>query len=162
MGVRLTSRYTLVVHDVSTDRATLWVGALLPSLGKPKNWRLIITDVVNKTSRIQRFSDGWIRPFKGLNKRFCKVVTVKNLVAGTAYTVEFQARYDNKYKTLEVAYLDTLPNELPGPGKKPFVIGLGSCFYCKHDGGRVGQAYQALYEDKIHLLQIKKLLEENS
>lgn len=157
MGTRLTSRYTLVVHDVASNQATLWMGALFPSLGKPKNWRLVVTNTKTAKKRTMKFEDGWIRPFNGLNKRFYKIVTIKGLEPGTAYEVEFQARSEHSFRTLEVAYFDTLPMRLPRGNQSPFTIGLGSCFYTKHDGGRVGQAYQALYQDKQFQPHIKFL-----
>lgn len=85
------------------------------------------------------------------------MVTLKNLDAGAGYTVEFQVRSEHVYRTLEVAFFDTLPSRLPGAQGDAFTVGLGSCFYTKHDGGRVGQAYQALYESPPHHPQIKFL-----
>ena len=45
MGKRLTSGYTIVVHEVTTTSAKLWVGALSPSMGKPRNWQLVVKNV---------------------------------------------------------------------------------------------------------------------
>jgi len=148
MGVRLTSRYTLVVHEVTNKSAKIWLGALIPSLAKPHNWRLILKDAQGNKIRTLNRTDGWIRPFNKLSKRFYQIVNLSSLEAGKHYSVDFEARSEKKYRVLETAFFSTLPNRIPNNNQKPFTVGVGSCFYTKHDGGRVGQAYQALYEHK--------------
>ena len=157
MGVRLTSRYTFVVHEVAQNSATLWVGALISSLGMPNHWRLVVINNKTAAERKMKFEGGWERPFDKLNKRFYKVVTLRNLEPGVSYTVRFEARSEMRYELLEEAFFDTLPNRLPIQHQQAFTVGLGSCFYTKHDGGRAGQAYQALYEDAKHRPHIKFL-----
>jgi phosphodiesterase/alkaline phosphatase D-like protein len=51
-----------------------------------------------------------------------------------------------------------LPSKLPGKNKKPFTIGIGSCFYTEHDGGDAGQAYEALYNNEQLRPDIKFLV----
>ena len=82
MGKRLTSRYVLVVHEVTTTSVKIWVGALLPSLAKPHNWRLVVRKVNSETDRknetgeiiktithLKEQGDVWERPFDRLDKR---------------------------------------------------------------------------------------------
>lgn len=58
MGKRLTSRYTLVIHEVTTT-VKVWVGALLPSLGKPNNWQLVVKKLllkkIGRTKPVNRY-----------------------------------------------------------------------------------------------------------
>lgn len=157
MGKRLTSGYTIVVHDVTTTTIKLWIGALTPSMGKPRNWRLVIKRCNSETHRenesgrkvrTETYGDEWERPFSDLNKRFYTTKVLKNLSPSVHYIVEFQARTEGKYKTLEKVFFTTLPNSLPESGEKPFTVGIGSCFYTEHDGGDAGQAYEALYNNE--------------
>ena len=166
MGKRLTSGYTIVVHDVTTTTIKLWIGALTPSMGKPRNWRLVLrkcdteTHRQNEKGRIIRtetYGDEWIKPFPKLNKRFYTTKILSGLTAGVHYIVEFQARSEQKWKTLEKVFFTTLPNSLPGAGEKPFTVGIGSCFYTEHDGGDAGQAYEALYKNESFRPDIKFL-----
>lgn len=60
MGKGLTSRYVLVVHEITTTAVKIWFGALLPSLAKPHNWRLLVRKVnsdddrTNETERLSK------------------------------------------------------------------------------------------------------------
>ena len=160
---RLTSRYALVMHEVTTISVKVWVGALLPSLAKPKNWRLVVKKVNTGFSREDGESeevktiehliddgDVWERPFKKLHKRFYKVEIIDGLESGQDYLLEFKARIEDTWKVLETAFFSTLPESLPSSSEKPFTVGIGSCFYTKHDGGRAGRAYEALFKnDKL-------------
>ena len=157
MDGRLTSGYTFVIHEVTNSEAKFWVGALKPSVAKPHHWRLQIKNQQGRIEKQIRGTDNWLRPFDRLNKRFYQVITAKGLQPGTKYTVEFQSRVEHEYQVLETAYFSTLPSKLPGSNKAPFTVGVGSCFYTRHDGGRVGQAYQALYEHKALSPDIKFL-----
>ena len=169
MGKRLTSRYTLVVHEVTSTTAKIWVGALLPSLAKPHNWQLVVKKVNTEAERkneegtevktiehLKAQGDVWERPFDKLNKRFYKVEVIDGLEPGQDYIVEFKARSENDWKILEKAFLTTLPETLPS-ADKPFTVGVGSCFYTKHDGGRAGQAFEALYRNPKYRPNIKFL-----
>ncbi len=170
MGKRLTSRYVLVVHEVTTTTAKIWVGALLPSLAKPHNWRLIVKKVNSEDDRdnetgetvkviehLKAQGDVWERPFDRLNKRFYKIEIVNELEPGRDYIVEFVVRVEKKWKVLEKCFLTTLPKALPSRQDNPFTVGIGSCFYTKHDGGRTGQAFEALYRDQTKKPNIKFL-----
>lgn len=169
---RKTSRYSLVIHEVTTDSVRVWVGALHPSIAKPRNWRLVVkqvddgfshendtaVEVPNATvEHLSENGDVWQRPFDQLNKRFYKVQTIGGLAAGQDYIVEFQVRQENQWQVLETAFLTTLPSALPTSAKSPFTVGIGSCFYTKHDGGRAGRAYEALYKSKQYKPDIKFL-----
>jgi len=167
---RVTSRYTLVIHEVSTSSVKVWVGALLPSLAKPHNWCLVIKKIslgfsvedeegeeVKRIEYLSEDGDVWLRPFDKLNKRFYKIEIIDSLDAGQDYIVEFQARSNNEWKLLETAFFTTLPESIDHSIEKPFTVGIGSCFYTKHDGGRAGQAYEALYKNEKFKPDIKFL-----
>lgn len=168
---RLTSGYTLVVHEVTTTSVKIWVGALAPSIAKPNNWRLVIKKTTQgfsqenkhgkEVQRIEHFiEDGnvWKRPFTGLKKRFFRVETFEGLEPGQDYTIEFEARVrKEEWMLLETAFLTTLPSSLPNSTEKPFTVGIGSCFYTKHDGGRAGRAYEALFKNDEFKPNIKFL-----
>ena len=169
MGKRLTSRYVLVVHEVTRSSAVIWIGALLPSLAKPHNWRLVVNKVNSEADRqtetgetvktiehLKEQGDVWERPFDLLNKRFYKLENIDGLEPGQDYIVEFQARREKKWELIELAFFTTLPNALPA-ATKPFTVGIGSCFYTKHDGGRTGQAFEALYRHPKYKPDIKFL-----
>lgn len=148
MGTGLTSRYTLVIHEVTSTSVKVWLGALFPSIAKPHHWRLRVLDKRGNLVKTVSRTDGWERPFDKLKKRFYTIETIHGLPAGKQFTIEFETRSEKKYILLERGYFRTLPNKIPNQQQKPFTIGVGSCFYSKHDGGQVGQAYQALYEHK--------------
>jgi len=156
MEGRLTSGYTFVIHEVSNTEANFWVGALKPSIAQPHHWRLQVIDEQGKRKTIAGKGE-WQRPFDKLKKRFYQVITAKGLKAGNKYTVEFQSRVEGTYRVLETAYFSTLPDSIPDKNNAPFSVGVGSCFYTRHDGGRVGQAYQALYDHPVYSPDIKFL-----
>jgi len=163
---RLTSNYVLVVHAVTTTSVNLWVGALEPSIAKPHNWRLVLRQAnqgfsqesadeaddpaldVAKIEHLKEDGDVWKRPFDKLNKRFYCTETFTDLTPGQDYTVAFEARNQGQWVQLEIAFFSTLPVGLPDATSKPFTVGVGSCFYTKHDGGRAGSAYEALFKDE--------------
>jgi hypothetical protein len=167
---RLTSGYVLVIHEVTTTSVNVWAGALEPSIAKPKNWRLTIKKTTegfsqeqalgNEVDRIEYSTDDgdvWLRPFDNLDKRFYRREVFNNLEAGQDYTIEFEARSENEWIVLETAFLTTLPSSLPAATEKPFTVGIGSCFYTKHDGGQAGRAYEALYKSDEFKPDIKFL-----
>lgn len=167
---RLTSGYVLVIHEVTTTSVNIWAGALEPSIAKPKNWRLTIKKTTegfaqeqvlgDEVDRIEYSSDDgdvWLRPFDSLDKRFYRLEVFNNLQAGQDYTIEFEARSENEWVVLETAFLTTLPLSLPAATEKPFTVGIGSCFYTKHDGGKAGRAYEALYKSDEFKPDIKFL-----
>lgn len=157
MGKRLTSGYTIVVHEVTTTTVKLWIGALSPSMGKPQNWRLVVKKANTANQRekengtvitTESYGNEWKRPFDKLNKRFYAIKIIQDLKPGTHYIIEFQVRSEHQWKTLEKVFFTTLPKRLPDINKKPFTVGIGSCFYTEHDGGDAGQAYEALYNNE--------------
>lgn len=158
MGKRLTSGYTFVVHEVTTTSVKLWMGALSPSIGKPYNWRLVIKKANTARQREKengkkmvtaRYGkDEWQKPFHKLKKRFYCIKTITHLKPATHYIAEFQIRSELEWRTVEKAFFTTLPNRLPTKNRKPFTVGIGSCFYTEHDGGDAGQAYEALYHNE--------------
>jgi len=167
MGKRTTSGYTIVVHEVTTTSVKLWIGALSPSMGKPKNWQLLIkkADTIKKRKdeegdviSTESYGDEWLRPFDKLNKRFYTIKTIQNLEPGVHYIIEFKVRSEQKWQVLEKVFFTTFPEQLPDISKKPFTVGIGSCFYTEHDGGDAGQAYEALYNNEKLRPDIKFLM----
>ena len=167
MGKRLTSGYTIVVHEVTTSSVKLWLGSLSPSIGKPHNWRLLVKKANTAKQRenesgseitTQLFGkDDWQRPFPKLKKRFYAIKSIVDLKPGTHYIIEFQIRSEHIWRTAEKVFFTTLPSRLPSNNKKPFTVGIGSCFYTEHDGGDAGQAYEALYNNENFRPDIKFL-----
>jgi hypothetical protein len=156
--VRKTSRYSLVIHEVTDTSVNLWVGALSPSIAKPKNWCIVIKSVAqgfgvedevgSEVVRIEHLDDNvWKRPFADLNKRFYATETIDGLVPNQDYEVEFQVRYEGQWHEMETGFFSTLPQSLSNTPETAFTVGIGSCFYTKHDGGRAGQAWEALYKN---------------
>ena len=167
MGKRTTSGYTIVVHEVTTTSVKLWIGALSPSMGKPKNWQLVVKKADTAKQRknevgdvisTESYDDEWVRPFDKLNKRFYTIKTLQNLEPDVHYIIEFQVRSEQEWKVLEKVFVTTFPERLPDINKKPFTVGIGSCFYTEHDGGDAGQAYEALYNNEKLRPDIKFLM----
>ena len=168
MGKRLTSGYTFVVHEVTNTSVKLWIGALSSSIGKPHNWRLVVkkANTIKQRERengkkmvTARYGkDDWQKPFSKLKKRFYAIKSITGLKPGTHYIIEFQIRSELQWKTAEKAFFTTLPNRLPTKNRKPFTVGIGSCFYTEHDGGDAGQAYESLYNNEKLRPDIKFLL----
>ena len=165
---RVTSRYDVVVHEVTTTSARLWIGALSPSIAKPINWRLLVRkmdkgfgdegeqgEIVNTIEHLA--DDVWQRPFNKLHKRFYTIEEIESLSPGQDYQVDFQARRNGEWIHLESAFFTTLSTALSKDKKNPFTVAIGSCFYTKHDGGRVGQSYEALYKSEKFKPDIKFL-----
>lgn len=167
---RITSRYALAIHEVTTNSVKVWVGALLPSLSKPHNWRLVVKrvtlgfgvedeagNVVKTVEHLKDDGDVWERPFKNLKKRFYKVEVIGGLFPDQEYVIEFRARRNETWELLETAFFSTLPVRLPTASKAPFTVATGSCFYTKHDGGRAGRSYEALFKNTQYKPNIKFL-----
>lgn len=170
MGKGLTSRYVLVVHEITTTAVKIWFGALLPSLAKPHNWRLLVKkvnsdddranetgEIVQTITHLKEQGDVWERPFDRLDKRFYKTEIIDGLEPGQDYIIEFESRIEHQWVLLEKSFLTALPEALPVAGKHPFTVGIGSCFYTKHDGGQAGRAFEALYRHPHYKPDIKFL-----
>lgn len=167
---RKTSRLAMAIYEVTTESVKVWIGALLPSIAKPKNWRYHIrrldngfSDESDRGTPIRTIEhldfDDWKRPFSKLAKRFYHVETIKDLAPGKDYQIEFEVRVENQWQVLETAFFSTLPESVPDADSsiKPFTVGIGSCFYNEHDSGRAGQTYEALYKSPEHRPDIKFL-----
>ncbi len=147
-----TAQWSLVVHRVSKTTAEVWVGTLFPTLKMPERARVrLFRDGREVRSAPITLSD-WQRPFRGMRRRFYKVVTFRRLEPGSAYRVTFERLVDDskahgavrRWQGLRAGAFRTLPPRLPRKGDGAFTLGLGSCFYPHRDGGRAAAAYRAL------------------
>lgn len=141
------AKWSLVVHRVTQTSVEVWVGTLFPTMKKPQQARIVLTDANGNAVKTKAFSHSdWLRPFRKHNQRFYFLHTFKSLEAGQFYRLEFQRKNGQKWETLRKGSFDTLPDQLPVSGEKPFTLGLGSCFYNHRDGGQAAASYKALYE----------------
>jgi len=147
------SKWSLVIHEVTTTTACIWFGTLFHDLRKPAETRITLVDV-NGIEIAQKsiLQDEWDRPFSQIkSQRFCKVVEFSNLQVGSDYDVNVIEIFDDSELDdipLSTGSFTTLPNSV-NDANDGFTIAIGSCFYEEHDGGQVGQSYQALkYSDK--------------
>lgn len=148
-----TSQWTLAIQRVSATHVEVWVGTLFPTLRMPDQARVVLTSP-DGTERVHAISRGdWQRPFRDMQQRFFVRCTFDGLAPGTRYEVRFFRHVESVagvmppyWQDLRSGYFSTLPETLPGPGEKPFVVGLGSCFFRNRDGGHAASAYKALYE----------------
>ena len=148
-----TAQWTLVIHRVTDTSAEIWVGTLFPTLKMPAHARVQLTFPDGNTRTRQIVKADWKRPFKKLKQRFYTVCRFENLVPGTRYSVLFSRRIEARedavpqsWQELKTGTFDTLPSRIPLKGKKPFTLGLGSCFYNHRDGGQAAASYKALYK----------------
>ena len=148
-----TAQWTLVIHRVTDSSAEIFVGTLFPTLKMPAYARVQLTlpDGSKRTRQIVK--KDWKRPFRKLKQRFYSVCRFENLTPGTRYSVTFSRRIEEledavkqSWQELKDGTFDTLPSRLPLKGKKPFTVGLGSCFYNHRDGGQAAASYKALYK----------------
>ncbi len=149
-----TGKWTLVVHKVSQASAQLWVGALFGTLLMPEKAKVELTlpDGTKKRKIITK--DQWQRPFRNMQQRFYALVEFDGLEPRKRYEVIFsrwiekntQIGRPEQWLELRDATFDTLPERLPSNLQKPFIIGLGSCFYSHRDGGQAAGSYRALYD----------------
>ena len=147
-----TAQWTLVIHRVTDISAEIWVGTLFPTLKKPAQARVELTLPDGSMRTRQIVKADWKRPFKKLKQRFYTVCRFENLTPGKRYAVTFSRRIEKlkdvfaqDWQELKGGTFDTLPSRLPLKGKKPFTLGLGSCFYNHRDGGQAAASYKALY-----------------
>ena len=150
-----TSQWTLAIHRVTATSAEIWVGTLFPTLRMPALAKVVLTLPDGQTREQEIRRDDWQRPFRHMQQRFFTVCTFTDLSPATHYEVRFfrqvpsedmAGEYPAYWQDLRSGYFDTLPTRVPVRGEKPFVIGLGSCFYRNRDGGHAASAYKALYE----------------
>lgn len=148
-----TSQWTLAIHRVTATSAEIWVGTLFPTLKMPNLAKVELTGPAGFTQVQNIERQDWKRPFRYMRQRFYQLCEFTDLTPGTHYEARF-FRYvesvagvmPDYWQDLRSGYFDTLPARIPAVGEKPFVIGLGSCFYRNRDGGYASSAYKALYE----------------
>ena len=160
------AHYPLVIPEVDTTKATVWVGSLNPHNKKPDTCELRCFPTGSPNSRavapVAIPKPMWERPFSDMDKRFHYICNLQNLQPGTHYTVQFRAKVlkpngNVKWEIINSGSFDTLPLALPAAGKKPFTVALGSCFYPHYDGGQAARSYKALYHDKTRRPEISFL-----
>ncbi|CCO46168.1 putative alkaline phosphatase D/APaseD PhoD [Vibrio nigripulchritudo SOn1] len=151
-----TSKWSLVIHDVGTHHARIWVGTLYQYLAKPEQFHVKVYDKpITSLNRVPIFEytinqEEWERPFRALKQRFYKVVEVTGLNSNQTYYVDFVrgTRHVNA-KTIdehvvETGSLRTLPTSLSEAD--PFVVMMGSCYFNDDDEkGQAAKAYTHLY-----------------
>ncbi|WP_104401505.1 hypothetical protein [Vibrio penaeicida] len=155
------NKWNLVIQEVGTHQAKVWVGTLSEYQGKPDTFKInVFTQPITERERqpiatypIQK--QDWELPFTKLRERFFKVVTITGLEPNQTYYVDFVrgehtfSGSEDHSKTiqetvLETGTLKTLPTSLSET--EPFVAMLGSCFYNgKHEKGQAAKAYTHLY-----------------
>jgi len=149
-----TAQWSLVVHRVGQGSAEIWAGTLFPALKMPERARVrLFQEGSEVRSTVIRRAD-WQRPFRGMGRRFFRVVTFRRLKAGSEYRVEFERYVEENseagiaagWQRLRAGSFRTLPEHLPDKRKEAFTIGLASCFYNHRDGGRAAASYRALCE----------------
>jgi len=120
------------------------VGTLFPTLKKPVQARVQLTLLDGNVRTRQIVKADWKRPFRKLKQRFYTICRFENLTPGKRYAVTFSRRIEKlkdvfvqDWQALKGGTFDTLPSRLPLKGKKPFTLGLGSCFYNHCDGGSI-------------------------
>lgn len=157
------AHYPLVIHEVDTTEATVWVGSLNPHNKKPDICELNCFPAGKPNSKaiapVAILKPMWKRPFSGMNKRFHFTCSFHGLQPGTHYTVQFRAKVlksngKEKWEIINSGSFDTLPLVLPAAGEKPLTIALGSCFYPHYDGGQAARSYKALYLNKTRRPEI--------
>ena len=151
-----TAAWSLVVHRVTRTSVEVWVGTLFATLKMPGRARVRLLDGERELRvRPIRRAD-WRRPFRGLDRRFFRLVAFRGLAPGREYRVVFERRVDveedpesgsaPRWRRLRAGRFRTLPDRLPpAPGEEAFTIGFGSCFYDHRDGGRAAAAYKRLH-----------------
>lgn len=150
-----TSDWSLVIQRATTESVEVWFGTLNPHLQKPASARLVLMNE-NKIEidTIIIKPDDWLRPFKGLNKRFFSTCVFNNLQPNTTYFVRFDRILPESagelagiWQDLCSGELKTLPTSLPLTQTGQFTIAFGSCYYSHRDEGKAALAYKALYEN---------------
>ena len=149
-----TAQWSLVIHRVGATSAEVWVGTLFPALKMPERARVRLFRDEREVRSALISRDDWRRPFRGMRRRFFRVVTFRRLEAGSEYRVTFERLVEGDaaagpvrgWQELRAGTFRTLPPRLPPKREGAFTIGLGSCFYNHRDGGRAAAAYRALYE----------------
>ena len=149
-----TAAWSLAVHRVTRTSVDVWVGALFPTLKMPGRARVRLLDGERELrARLVRRGD-WRRPFRGLDRRFFRLVTFRGLAPGREYRLVFERRVGEDAETgaapgwqrLRAGRFRTLPARLPSAAGEAFTIGFGSCFYDHRDGGRAAAAYKSLHD----------------
>lgn len=145
------SEFHCYATRVGTSTMRLWVGTLQRDMDMPQLARVRVTDASSQQVFLQNIQVAdWDRPFPDAGKdRFYRTVEVTGLRPERKYRAFFERQLpsDHSWQIMRSATVKTLPLRLPMQGKKPFTIGLGSCFWPDRDGGRVGTAYRGLYEN---------------
>ena len=125
--------YLLVPHEVSATQATIWIGAVDERVGGEAL-------TCEPGAGRHPLDEGWERweTRPGGRSIAFQRVTVSGLRPRTTYSLALHAGGHIEAS----GTVTTFPESLPGPGERPFVVLLGSCFYAREDKtGRAGNAF---------------------
>lgn len=143
--------WSVVVHDVGTTSANIWIGTLHAYLKKPER---LVAKLSNEQGDILQTQyidkESWGKPFQCLEQRFCSLLTFHQLTPFTRYRASFYTIEDDlevEIRESEVVF-DTLGSSL-NDYPKGLNVAMGSCFAEEYDGGSVSRAYTGLYRAKI-------------
>lgn len=148
-----TSKWSLVIHRVSTNSVEVWVGTLFPTMNKPLRARVRLAHPDGRTTTQYIERSEWKRPFRQTKQRFFALVEFTGLQPNGGYQLAFDRRVEataglirEEWQNLRNGSFETLPLRVPTKRQRPLTIAIGSCFYDHRDGGQASEAYQALYD----------------
>ncbi|MCP4863801.1 MAG: hypothetical protein CBB67_015885 [Alteromonadaceae bacterium TMED7] len=148
-----TSKWNIVVHQVSQQSAVVWAGTLFENLRKPKLSRLVLFNADTTVTSVDIHLQDWEKPFTRVKQRFMFLHSFSELTANTDYRVKLFVKLEgpghensDNWMCARNGYFTTLPEQLPSETEDPFTVALGSCFYEHKDGGRAAASYKSLYE----------------
>ncbi|MCY7295763.1 hypothetical protein [Alteromonas sp. a30] len=143
--------WSVVVHDVGTRYANIWLGTLNVFLRKPEQMLVKLSDengTLLSTQHIHK--SAWQKPFRFMEQRFYTLLRFDDLKPMTRYRVAFFELDDGVEIELRQseAIFDTLGESLLDYSRG-LNVAMGSCFSEQYDGGCVSRAYTGLYQANI-------------
>jgi hypothetical protein len=128
--------YLVIPNEAFGNSATIWVAAI------NENFDPAAT-VLEYGSKQFALNNGWsdFRTADGKYRIRYQRVTLNDLSPQTRYALTL--RVGGEWKA--DGSVTTIPYRLPGPGERPFIVMLGSCYFGREDpAGEVGQTYMNL------------------
>jgi phosphodiesterase/alkaline phosphatase D-like protein len=128
--------FLVIPNEVDVDRATIWLAAINEQFDPATATLEYGSDQVPVTNQWSDFATA-----DGNNRIRHQRIILTNLFPRTLYNLTFRVGE----ATAATANVTTLPDRLPVPGQKPFIVLLGSCYFNREDkAGAVGQTYLQL------------------